>query len=249
MALSDSPPLRSISLSVEVSCYSLPDERSSIPYVIVLGENVLVEPVIGDSARECCREDKLETFVDIMEGRPIIHRIDPRVVPKYLDVEIGYEGMGFTCQNTEHFLRARVTLSREFEPVASADSTIRLLLGIVFAIVWTIIMTVPVILWLRRRRAQAPEIAAQQRRLIRQATTRHTVRQHGVRTRPRRFKVPPPLCVDATRRLCGGSASRSCTRTEATMGARLGANMPPFWPTSRKLCLSWRSFYVKGPKA
>jgi hypothetical protein len=34
------------------------------------------------------------------------------------------------------------------------DSLTRLLLGIIFAIVWVLIMSVPLILWLRRRRAQ-----------------------------------------------------------------------------------------------
>jgi len=185
----DSPPLLSLTMSVEVSCFSLADESSKISYINVLGENLLVRPKMGDSEGECCKEGKSETFVDVMSNQPIIFQLDRQDLPRDLEVEIGYEGEGFTCQNKKYYLNARVKMSREFELSESDDSTTRLLLGIVFAIVWTVIMVVPVILWLRRRRAQGPEIAAQNQRLIRQATTRRNAREHGVRTRPRRFKV------------------------------------------------------------
>eukprot|EP00802_Teleaulax_amphioxeia_P006958 Tamp_06964.p1 GENE.Tamp_06964~~Tamp_06964.p1 ORF type:complete len:845 (-),score=150.88 Tamp_06964:64-2436(-) len=73
------------------------------------------------------------------------------------------------------------------------DSLTRLLLGIIFAIVWVLIMSVPLILWLRRRRAQARErMAAQLVTMTRTpavGTLRRGARTLGVRTKPRRFKA------------------------------------------------------------
>ena len=72
------------------------------------------------------------------------------------------------------------------------DSLMRLLLGIVFAVVWVFIMSVPLVLWLRRRRAQARErMEAQLVALPRSTngTSRRGARHLGVRTKPRRFKA------------------------------------------------------------
>ena len=72
------------------------------------------------------------------------------------------------------------------------DSLMRLLLGIVFAVVWVFVMSVPLILWLRRRRAQARErMEAHLVALPRSTngTSRRGARHLGVRTKPRRFKA------------------------------------------------------------
>jgi hypothetical protein len=72
------------------------------------------------------------------------------------------------------------------------DSLTRLLLGVVFAVVWVFIMSVPLVLWLRRRRAQARErMDALLVALPRSArgTSRRGARHLGVRTKPRRFKA------------------------------------------------------------
>ena len=52
------------------------------------------------------------------------------------------------------YVDAQVTV-RVAAAAAQDDSLIRLFLGIIFAVVWTLIMSVPLILWLRRRRARA----------------------------------------------------------------------------------------------
>jgi hypothetical protein len=77
------------------------------------------------------------------------------------------------------------------------DSLTRLFLGIVFAIVWTLIMSVPLILWLRRRRARGSENLTLPRIAVEsggghggaRGATRNGARVHGLHTKPRRFKA------------------------------------------------------------
>uniref|UniRef100_A0A7S0F765 HECT-type E3 ubiquitin transferase n=1 Tax=Hanusia phi TaxID=3032 RepID=A0A7S0F765_9CRYP len=93
------------------------------------------------------------------------------------------------CGSTTSYLSVRVYA--EFSYVAASNgSATRLLLGIVFAIVWTIIMVVPVIVWLRRRRANGMEDQGgfQQLHVI-MPTSRRSARRRAIRTRPRRFKA------------------------------------------------------------
>lgn len=90
-----------------------------------------------------------------------------------------------------HYIDAQVRVS--VKHASSDGSLMRLFLGIIFALVWTLIMSVPLILWLRRRRARADETRAAQM-VVRSgpaggATRRGARGQHGLRTKPRRFKA------------------------------------------------------------
>jgi len=73
--------------------------------------------------------------------------------------------------------------------VQEEDLATRLLLGIVFALVWTVIMVVPIVMWIRRRRAYSSADPRAFGAPTARGHARNGARDHGIRAKPRRFKV------------------------------------------------------------
>jgi hypothetical protein len=98
------------------------------------------------------------------------------------------------CQDLMYYIDANVRI--KIMHATGDDSLMRLLLGITFSIVWTVIVSVPLAIWLRRRRAHANQtvltldsVAVGCERIGHAGRQRGGARGHGIRTKPRRFKA------------------------------------------------------------
>ena len=108
----------------------------------------------------------------------------------------GHGGDGAVRMYVDAAVRVRV-----WHASPSDASVTRVLIGVVFAVVWTVLMVVPLIVWMRRRRARAQrQLAADTHAAVltaadgvaegsRRPASRRGARGHGLRTKPRRFKA------------------------------------------------------------
>jgi len=127
-----------------------------------------------------------------------------------LEVQLGVPSgacLNSTCENVcptrdkasaAYLLDTSVRISLRYAPRDDSESLTRLLLGVAFGVVWTLVIAAPIILWIRRRQART-----RARHLVTlelagldntyegggRGNSRHAALVHGIHAKSRRFKA------------------------------------------------------------